>query len=466
MRTVALIDTTIERSFLKEKKLSFKEKLAAIKIFDELKIDVIRLGVIGEEKENAVLVRTVSTTVKNSELCCTVDLGCEELPKAIAALSDAPKKRLLVSLPSSPALIEYKLGKKPASVLETLKSTLTEIKEKGFASEVRFVDATDAEEGFLFAAINVVKDCGVNKITVCDDAGSKLPEEFAAFVASVKERVKGSGISVNVSVSSPLGLALATSVAAVFTGGADGVEVCYGEDDRSPVYETINVLSSIGLKKGVGVNVVTTAAKRLINDLGNEIGEGKDKKTLNVALVDDRILTEGTSERELMAIITKLGYVISDEDVPKVYESFSRIMAKKGKVSVRELDAIIATSAMQVPSQYKVIDYIINTGNIIKTTASVTVDKNGESRYGLAVGDGPIDAAFRAIETITGHHYELDDFKIESVTEGKDAMGEAIVKLRHEGVVYVGAGISTDIVGASVRAYVSALNKIAYGEKK
>ena len=101
---------------------------------------------------------------------------------------------------------------------------------------------------------------------------------------------------------------------------------------------------------------------------------------------------------------------------------------------------------------------------MIVTTASVTMEKNDEKLFGLSTGDGPIDAAFHALESITGTHYELDEFKIESLTEGKDAAGRAIVKLRNNGIVYVGAGISTDIVGASIRAYVAALNKIAFSE--
>ncbi|MBR0154213.1 MAG: 2-isopropylmalate synthase, partial [Lachnospiraceae bacterium] len=105
-----------------------------------------------------------------------------------------------------------------------------------------------------------------------------------------------------------------------------------------------------------------------------------------------------------------------------------------------------------------------NSGNIITCTANLLLEKNGESFRGLGIGDGPIDAAFQAIEEIVGHKYELDDFQIQTVTEGRDAMGSALVKLRAGGKVYSGTGISTDIIGASIRAYISALNKIIYEE--
>ena len=262
-----------------------------------------------------------------------------------------------------------------------------------------------------------------------------------------------------------MGLSLAISCAALFAG-ADGVELCYGNGDITSLCDMVSVLSAIGLKNGVETGVVTTMATRFRKAMGEIFGDKKETKSFSVDLMDEKILPEGTTESELMQVVKKLGYVIDPEDVSRVYESFNRIMGKKGKVNVRELDVIIADSTMQVPAEYKLVDYIINTGNIIKTTASVTLDKNGKKIYGLSTGDGPIDAAFLAIESIIGTHYELDEFKIESVTEGKDAMGEAVVKLRSNGSVYIGAGISTDIVGASIRAYINALNKIVYGEKR
>ena len=119
---------------------------------------------------------------------------------------------------------------------------------------------------------------------------------------------------------------------------------------------------------------------------------------------------------------------------------------------------------MQVPETYKIISYVINNGNIISSSAQITLEKDGETMQGICIGDGPIDAAFNAIEKITGSNFELDDFQVQSVTEGKEAMGSALVKLRYDGKIYSGNGISTDIIGAAVRAYINAVNKISYEE--
>ena len=149
----------------------------------------------------------------------------------------------------------------------------------------------------------------------------------------------------------------------------------------------------------------------------------------------------------------------------KVFGAFGQIADKKERVSLKELDAIVASSAMQVPSTYKLDTYVITSGNTISATAHIKLTKNGQPVEGVYIGDGSIDAAFQAIEKITGCHYELDDFQLQAVTEGREAMGQTIVKLRSGGKVYSGRGISTDIVGAGIQAYLSALNKIIYEEE-
>ena len=160
----------------------------------------------------------------------------------------------------------------------------------------------------------------------------------------------------------------------------------------------------------------------------------------------------------------QLGYELSDEDVGKVYDEFKKLTAKKEVIDEKELEAVIASTAMQVPSTYHLVNYVVNSGNIIPATANVTLEKDGEKFTGVSTGDGPIDAAFHAIEQVIGHHYELDDFQVHAVTKGRGAVGSSIIRLRADGKLYPGNGVSTDIVGACIRAYINALNKIVYEE--
>ena len=159
-----------------------------------------------------------------------------------------------------------------------------------------------------------------------------------------------------------------------------------------------------------------------------------------------------------------LGYDLSDSDCGNVHKALLQICEKKGTVGAKEFEALIASSAMQAPSTYHLENYTTSSSNLTSSMSQVTLKCDDEIICGVATGDGPIDSAFRAIEQCIGHHYELDDFQVQSVTEGKEALGSALVRLRNNGKLYSGNGISTDIVAASIRAYINALNKIVFEE--
>jgi len=175
--------------------------------------------------------------------------------------------------------------------------------------------------------------------------------------------------------------------------------------------------------------------------------------------------TAHDSREEVARAITALGYDLSEEDVSKVYAAFARLSARKETISPKELDAIVAAEALQVPQTYKLESYVINSGNTIMATCHMRLAKEGEVLDAVALGDGPVDASFLAIEQIVGRHYELDDFQIRAVTEGREALGETVIRLRaDDGRLYSGRGLSTDVIGSSILAYVAAVNKIVWEE--
>ena len=192
---------------------------------------------------------------------------------------------------------------------------------------------------------------------------------------------------------------------------------------------------------------------------------GNEKGMVQTSAASERsiYLDANDSKEDVGLAVAKLGYDLSDEDLCRVYEEFLRVAEKKD-VGERELEAIVATAALQVPASYQLQNYVINSGNIISASAQISLTKDGKTMEGISMGDGPINAAFLTLEQIMGRHYELDDFQIQSVTEGTEAMGSALVKLRSNGKLYSGNGISTDIICASIRAYINAVNKIVYEE--
>ena len=250
--------------------------------------------------------------------------------------------------------------------------------------------------------------------------------------------------------------------------GADEVKTAACGSFTASLEDLVRVLKVRGSEHDLTCGVRDTELARTVNQIRRMCESERSKTSTYDSMVhDDReiVLTIHDDMTAVLKVAAQIGYDLNEEDAVKVFDEFTRIASKKESVGIRELDAIIASAALQVPSTYKVHSYVINSGNVIMATSHVRLEKEGVVLDGLAAGDGPVDASFLAIEQIVGHHYELDDFQIQAVTEGQEAMGETVVRLRSvTGKVYSGRGISTDVIGSSINAYVSAINKIVYEE--
>ena len=468
MKTIKLIDMTLALlPTLREGSLTFKEKLEIARSLDRLKVDGIELAPIDGGKADQLASKTIAAMV-GSPLIAGVNVAGGDVAATWESVRGAKQPRLNLLAPLSPALMEYSCHKKAPAMLEAVRAQVKAA--RGLCEHVEFtaVDATRAERDFLCQAIAAALECGATRITLCDTAGVLLPDEFAAFVASVQAGVPAlSRSELLVQPSDEMSMGAACAAAAISKGAA-GVKCAA----VAAGYPTLQQLARLVEVKGAAMDITcglrTTELNRVVGQLERMLrprDEGQSPLG-NVAVGDTAGVTlgEGDDIAEVIKVVRQLGYDLSDEDNAKVYEAFTRVAKRKHFVGTRELDAIIASTALQVPSTYHIESYVINSGNVITATANILLGLGEEKLRGVGVGDGPIDAAFLAIEQIIGHHYELDDFQIQTVTEGRDAMGSALVKLRANGRVYSGNGISTDIIGASIRAYISALNKIVYEE--
>ncbi|MBE6590390.1 MAG: hypothetical protein E7643_09475 [Ruminococcaceae bacterium] len=458
MKQIKITDATLCKE---GSHFSFKEKIEIARQLERLNVDVIALPEISNTKTDTLLIRTISTFVRKSVISVAAGVSTESVENAIAAVSNAVSPRIRITLPVSPVGMEYVCHKKPDKMLAWIEKTVAMAKEKCTDVEFFADDATRAEREFLYKAIDTAIAAGASEVTVCDKAAEMLPDDFAAFVTDVCAH---SSVPVNVSCSNGNGMACACAILAV-RSGASGVTAAVGD-------ESVSLETFAGLIKNCGVSydfsseLKYTEVRRIIKQILWVVSNAKNEKGLPGIkdAGEESIFLDGNDDREAVSeAILKLGYDLSEEDKTRVFEEFLRVAGKK-RVGAKDLEAIIASVALQVPTTYSLISYVINNGNIISSSAQITLEKNGEQSIGVCIGDGPVDAAFRAIEQIIGHHYELDDFQIQSVTEGKEAMGSALVKLRSEGRLYSGNGISTDIIGAAIRAYINAVNKIVYEE--
>ncbi|MBO5222846.1 MAG: hypothetical protein J6C26_11105 [Clostridia bacterium] len=458
MKQIIISDTTLCKA---GSTYTFKEKIEIARQLERLKVDVIELPEIQNGKTDILLVRTLSSFVKNSILSVAVGVTPDSLENALQALSGASRPRIRVEVPLSPVGMEYQSHKKPPKMLEFISAAVSSAKQGCADVEFCAVDATRAEPEFLKTAVETALSAGATSISLCDSAAEMLPDDFAAFAAGIKEQCS---VPVTVCCDDKNGLACASAILAV-RAGVDGVKTSV--DGTCVSLETFaDMIKNCGNTYGFSSSVRVTELHRGIGQIRWIAGNSKSEKpSLAVPSANDESirLDKSDDQTAVTVAVKKLGYELSEEDNARVYEEFLRVADRK-TVGAKELDAVVASVALQVPPSYKLKSYVINNGNIISASAQITLERDGKELPGICMGDGPMDAAFKAVEQIIGHHYELDDFQIQSVTEGKEAVGSALVKLRSNGKLYSGNGISTDIVGAGIRAYINAVNKIVYEE--
>ena len=470
MNTIRISDVTMKQTGRAvDFSLSFREKIELAKLLDRLGASVIELEPIEQPKIDSLRVKSVAAAVKGSIVAVPVALSPENVQMTWNALKEAKKPRLQVQAPVSPVQMEYLFHKKPDAMLKAVKDTVAAC--RALCPDVEFLadDATRSDESFLCEILSAAIEAGATTVTICDAAGVMLPDEFTSFLRHICGSVPAmAGVDLGVSCSDELSMADSCVIAAVRCGAVEVKAAAYRVNVAS-LANVAKVLSAKGDAFGAGCSVRTTEMKRITSQIARmcQTGRSKNSPFDNGVQEDDgsTFLTGHDDMSAVLKAVARLGYDLSEEDGVKVYEAFRRIAEKKERVGLKELDAIVAAAAMQVPPAYQLDTYVITAGNTISASAHLRLRRDEKLLEGISIGDGPIDAAFLAIEQITGHHYELDDFQIQAVTEGREAMGQTVVKLRAGGKLYSGRGISTDIVGASIRAYLSALNKIVYEEE-
>ena len=467
MKNIKISDITL-REAGRSRALPFKERVEIARTLDRLRLDVIELPPIRDEKADVLSNKTIASVVTSSILSAATGLTEESVAAAWESVKRARRPRLHILVPASPVQMEYQCHKKAPAMLELVKALVARARYFTEEVEVSLVDATRAETAFLYQVLAAAAEGGAAAVTLCDSAGVMTPAECETFIRAAVENVPAlEKVELGVELSDNMHMAVACAAAAIDAGAA-AVKTAVSPMGVPLTQDFAAYMAIKGDAKGLRCGLRTTELNRAAGQLQwllQTEKSGGSPFDSGVAESDASLcLTAGDDMDQVVKVVRAMGYELTEEDNARVFEAFRRIAEKKHFVGSRELEAIIASAALQVPSTYRIADYVVTAGGTIGAMASITLEKDGKRLGGVCAGDGPIDAAFLAIEQIIGHHYELDDFQIQAVTEGREAMGSALVKLRAGGRLYSGNGISTDVIGASIRAYISALNKIVYEE--
>ena len=460
MRKIQITDITLKKlSQDRAVSLLFREKTAIASCADSLGVDAVELSPVKNSREDTIIYKTISQNVKKSTVAIPVGFTEEDALSAWECVKEAGSPRLQVELPASTVQMEYIYHMKADKMLGKIASLTKKAKELCADVEFAALDATRADEEFLIQAVKEARANGAGIITLCDDAGISLPGEIASLVKKVKEAVD---IPVYVQLSDAIGMSVACAVSAT-EAGADGIKCAMAGNDVLSLGAMAGAVKARGAEIGIETNLDNTKIYSSIDEMLTKINH-ETYETADISEKKKIILDSDSTISDVAYAANVLGYDLSDEDNGKVHKALAHVCEKKGSVGAKELEALIASYAMQAPSTYHVESYTTNCSNLTGSMSQITLRCGDELLRGVSTGDGPIDSVFRAIEQSIGFHYELDDFQIQAVTDGKEALGNAIVRLRSNGKLYSGNGISTDIVAASIRAYINALNKIVFEE--
>ena len=471
MIEILIADTSLRESeMVHSARLSFKEKLETAKLLEKLRIDVIETGYIGSSPAEAAFIRTLASTIEHSIVSVPVTLDKQDVNRTWDALTKAKKPRLSVVVPTSTVQMEYAHKTDAERLLPLVRETTAYCAALCPDVEFTAVDSVRSEPEFLALILKTAIAAGAGTITLCDSVGELLPDELSQFISSVYESVPElRGVTLSLQCRDSLGLAAAAALDGI-KSGARLVKV-----SSSPLSGTLsleqflNVIKIRGETLGISSNINVTALQRTSSQLAALAGIGGTGSTSRVPdssenKSEDTGLPEDADIDALSSHIKTLGYDVSDDDLGRIFSQFKDISRSK-KVVDRDIEALIAETAGQAAPTFQLKNYVINSGSTITATAFIELSRDTVESKALSAGDGPIDAAFKAAEQIIGTHYELEEFLIRAVTGGREATGDTLVKLRHNGKLYSGRGVSTDIIAASIRAYLSAVNKIVNEER-
>ena len=482
--------------------MNLKEKIEMAKQLEKMKVDIIEAGFAISSPGDFVSVKTIAETIRECTVASLARATETDIDRAWEAVSGAVSPRIHTFIATSPIHMEYKLQMTPEEVLERSIAMVKHAKK--YCSDVEFSaeDATRSDPLFLARIIEEVVKAGATTINLPDTVGYTTPEEYYDFLMKVREYAPSLDIvTLSAHCHDDLGLAVANSLAAINAGATqiectiNGIGERAGNaameeivmalhtrkdilnaDTRIVTNEIIRSSSLLSRITGVKVqpNKAIVGENAFAHESGiHQHGVMKNKETYEIMTPEsvglnenNMVLGKHSGKHAFRSKVKNLGYDLPEADIDRLFMKFKELADKKKSVFDRDIEALIAKDAVQVPRTYRLESFVINSGNSITSTAVLKMIRDGKTIEKVSRGRGPIDASFKSIEKIVGMELKLEDYQLQSVTEGEDAQGDALVKISDtEGNVYTGRGLSTDVIEASIHAYINAVNRMFYDKQ-
>lgn len=475
--------------------LNAKEKLEIAKNLEALGVDIIEAGFPVTSKGDFEGVKLIAQNIKNSTVNALARANKKDINTAYEAIKEAKRKRIHTFLATSDIHMKYKLKMTREEVLEKIREMVSYAKT--LVDEVEFSpeDGSRTEKEFLYKVLETAIEAGATVLNIPDTVGYSTPNEFGKLIKDIKENVNGiENVILSVHCHNDLGLAVANSLAAIENGAeqiecaVNGLgeragnaaleEIIMALKTRNDIYkinldvntEKIYRLSSL-VSHFTGVKVQPNKAIVGANAFAHESGIHQhgvltNRETYEIMTpesvgfkTNNMVLGKHSGRHAFENRVKELGYDILKEDIQEAFIKFKELADKKKEISDKDIEAILNHGRIELEEKYKLKSFNVSTGNKITSTATVSLEIDGQVKEEAACGDGPVNALYNAIERLLGSNREIKDYNISAITSGADALGEVSIKLASKDKIVIGRGVSTDVIEASVLAYINALNK-------
>ncbi|WP_225071766.1 2-isopropylmalate synthase [Desulfuromonas sp. CSMB_57] len=504
IKSIKIFDTTLRDGEQSPgASMTIDEKLRIAFQLEKLNVDVIEAGFPIASEGDFEAVKRIAQTLKGPEISGLCRANDKDIDCAWNALKYAEERgRIHTFLATSDIHMKYKLKMSEQQVIDTAVAGVR--RAAGYTANVEFSaeDAARTRLPFLAQVVEAVIDAGARVINIPDTVGYTIPSEFGAIIRYLKQHVRNiDGAILSVHCHNDLGLAVANSLAAV-EAGAEQVECtingigeragnCSLEEvvmalrtrhdilpfttrvNTEHIYATSKLLSTV---TGIMVqpNKAIVGANAFAHEAGiHQHGVMMEKTTYEIMTPESIGLTQNklvlgkhSGRHAFNQRLDELGYSLNKEDMERAFVRFKALADQKKEIFDEDLDAIIADEIIRIPERYKLVQMNVSSGSFAAPTATVEMEIDGKLRKAALIGSGPVDATFRTIKKLTKSQAGLLSFTVGAITGGTDAQGECTVRLELDGREVLGQGAHPDIIVASAKAYINALNKLATVMKK
>jgi len=499
MEKIIIFDTTLrDGEQAPGASLNHKEKLEVASGLADLGVDIIEAGFPVSSPGDFESVQAIAKSIKGPVICGLARAVKADIEAVRDAVKPARRSRIHIFLATSKIHMQYKLKKAEDEILRLAVESVKYA--RNFCADVEFSpeDASRTERAFLFKVVEAVIAAGASTVNIPDTVGYTDPGEYGDLIRSIKSNVPNINKAViSVHCHNDLGLAVANSLSAIKNGARQVECTVNGIGERAGNASLEEIVMALRTRKDIYSGVETKIntnqiykVSRMVSKLtgfavapnkaivgGNAFrhesgihqdGVLKERSTYEIIRPEDVgftgsgiVLGKHSGRHALNERLKELGFItLSPAQLDKVSARFKELADKKKTVFDDDLISLVEDEVKTSKPVWSLDSFVTTSGTKIVPSAEVTLKYKGQSLCAKSTGDGPVDACFKAIDKLTGIKGELQDYRIEAVTKGKDALGEVSLKLKAKGKVASSRGSSTDIIESSIRAYLNAVNKI------